>query len=151
MDQALQDESFMRAAVCEAVRGDVVKTRPNPRVGAVIVEDGEIVAKGHFERDGGPHAERQAFEALGRKPNEGATIYVTLEPCSTEGRTGACTAAILEAGVSRVVVGAQDPTPEHRGNGVDILRDAGVEVVAGVLELECSALNPGYRGHSTHA
>ncbi|EDY81425.1 Cytidine and deoxycytidylate deaminase zinc-binding region domain protein [Verrucomicrobiia bacterium DG1235] len=149
MEQIQRDESFMRAAVCEAVRGDAVKTSPNPRVGAVIVEDGEIVAKGHFERDGGPHAERQALEALGRKPKEGAVIYVTLEPCSTQGRTGACTDAILEAGIRRVVVGASDPTEEHRGNGVRVLEAAGVEVVSGVLDLECSALNPGYRGHST--
>lgn len=149
MDQNLRDESFMRAAVCEAVRGEVTKTRPNPRVGAVIVEGGEIVAKGHFERDGGPHAERMAFAALGRAPNEGAVIYVTLEPCSTEGRTGACTRAILDSGIRRVVVGAQDPTPEHRGNGIRILEEAGVEVVAGILEDECSALNPGYRGHTT--
>lgn len=149
MEQRELDESFMRAAICEAVRGDVVKTSPNPRVGAVIVEDGEIVAKGHFEFDGGPHAERQAFEALGRRPKEGAVIYVTLEPCSTEGRTGACTKAIVDAGIRRVVIGASDPTPEHRGNGVRVLEDAGVEVVSGVLDVECSALNPGYRGHST--
>lgn len=141
----------MRAAVCEAAKGDAVKTSPNPRVGAVIVEDGAIVAAGHFEKDGGPHAERQAFAALGRKPKEGAVIYVTLEPCSTEGRTGACTAAILESGIRRVVVGAQDPTPAHRGNGIRVLEEAGVEVLAGVLDLECGALNPGYRGHSTKA
>lgn len=149
MEQRELDESFMRAAICEAVRGDVVKTSPNPRVGAVIVENGEIVAKGHFEHDGGPHAERQAFEALGRQPNSGAIIYVTLEPCSTEGRTGACTKAIIESGIRRVVVGSSDPTPEHRGNGIRVLEDAGVEVLAGVLDLECSALNPGYQGHST--
>ena len=149
MEQRQLDESFMRAAICEAVRGDVLKTKPNPRVGAVIVEDGEIVAKGHFEHDGGPHAERKALEALGRAPREGAVIYVTLEPCSTEGRTGACTKAIIEAGIGRVVIGACDPTPEHRGNGVQVLEDAGVEVIAGILDLECSALNPGYQGHST--
>ncbi len=149
MEQIQRDESFMRAAVCEAVRGDPVKTSPNPRVGAVIVEDGEIVAKGHFEKDGGPHAERQAFAALGRKPAEGSVIYVTLEPCSTKGRTGACTDAILESGIKRVVVGASDPTPEHRGNATRVLKEAGVEVLTGVLEEECAALNPGYRGHST--
>lgn len=149
MDQIQQDESFMRAAVCEAVRGDPMRTSPNPRVGAVIVEDGEIVAKGHFEHDGGPHAERVAFAALGRKPKDGAAIYVTLEPCSTKGRTGACTDAILESGIRRVVVGASDPTPQHRGNATRVLEAAGVEVLAGVLELECSAVNPGYRGHST--
>ncbi|MDQ8186189.1 bifunctional diaminohydroxyphosphoribosylaminopyrimidine deaminase/5-amino-6-(5-phosphoribosylamino)uracil reductase RibD [Pelagicoccus sp. SDUM812002] len=149
MERKHNDESFMRAAVCEAVRGDPVKTSPNPRVGAVIVENGEIVAKGHFEKDGGPHAERHAFEALGRKPAKGAVLYVTLEPCSTKGRTGACTDAILKSGIRRVVVGASDPTPEHRGNATRVLEAAGVEVSVGVLDAECSALNPGYQGHST--
>lgn len=149
MDQKLQDESFMRAAVCEAVRGDTSRTRPNPRVGAVIVESGEIVAKGHFEHDGGPHAERQALATLGRDPKEDAVLYVTLEPCSTHGRTGACTGAIIESGIRRVVVGSMDPTPEHRGNGLRVLEKAGIEVSSGVLETECSAVNPGYRGHTT--
>ncbi len=144
-----RDESFMRAAICEAAKGDAVKAAPNPRVGAVIVENGEIVASGHFQRDGGPHAERQALQNLGRPPKPGAALYVTLEPCSTAGRTGACTDAILESGLRRVVVGALDPTPAHRGRGVDILLDAGLEVVSGVLEGECSALNPNYRGHTT--
>lgn len=139
----------MRAAICEAAKGSAVKTAPNPRVGAVIVENGEIVAQGHFSSDGGPHAERKALENLGRRPAEGATLYVTLEPCSTTGRTGACTQAIIDAGLQRVVVGASDPTPEHRGNGVAVLREAGIEVVSDVLADECSALNPGYRGHST--
>ena len=146
-----QDESFMRAAICEAARGDAVKTAPNPRVGAVIVEKGEIVAAGHFDHDGGPHAERKALQALGREPEPDATMYVTLEPCSTQGRTGACTDAILASKLRRVVVGASDPTPGHQGNGVELLRSAGVEVVAGVLESECAALNPRYQGHTTRA
>lgn len=144
-----QDERFMRAAVCEAARAEALKTAPNPRVGSVIVEEGEIVASGFFAQDGQPHAERKALQALGRRPAEGATLYVTLEPCSTEGRTGACTEAIIDAGISRVVVGALDPTPEHRGSGIEALRRAGIEVEAGILEGECSALNPGYQGHST--
>ena len=77
---------------------DPARTAPNPRVGSVIVEAGAIVARGHFQQDGGPHAEKQALAALGRPPAPGATLYVTLEPCSTAGRTGACTAAILAAG-----------------------------------------------------
>ena len=96
---------------------DEAVTRPNPRVGAVIVEDGEVVSRGHFQQDGEPHAERWALRTLGRRPKEGAAMYVTLEPCSTKGRTGACTEALIEAGVSRVVVGAMDPTEAHRGNG----------------------------------
>lgn len=139
----------MRAAVCEAAKGDAVKTAPNPRVGAVIVENGEIVARGHFQKDGGLHAERIALQDLGRSPRPEAVMYVTLEPCSTVGRTGACTQAILDSNLRRVVVGAMDPTPEHRGRGVEVLRQAGIEVEFGVLEGECSALNPNYRGHST--
>lgn len=146
-----QDESFMRAAICEAAKGEVRKTAPNPRVGCVIVEGDDIVASGHFQNDGGPHAERQALANLGRMPEPGATLYVTLEPCSTQGRTGACTDAIIQSGIRRVVVGALDPTPEHSGNGIAVLRDNGIEVVDRVLELECSALNPGYLGHSTAA
>ena len=140
----------MRAAICEGAKGDAVKTAPNPRVGAVIVEGGEIVACGHFQVDGGPHAERMALAALGRSPSPEATLYTTLEPCSTQGRTGACTQAIIEAEIKRVVIGALDPTSEHQGRGVDILREAGIEVLASVLEAECMALNPTYRGHSTH-
>ena len=151
MSEIDRDEVFMRAAICEAAQGDVARTSPNPRVGAVIVEDGKIVAGGHFQKDGRPHAERWALRNLKRRPKEGATMYVTLEPCSTQGRTGACTDAILEAGIARVVVGAVDPTKEHSGHGVEVLLEKGVEVRAGVLEWECSALNPGFTGHSTRA
>ncbi len=143
------DELFMRAAICEAAKGDAVRTAPNPRVGAVIVEDGAIVARGHFQKDGGPHAERWALQDLARPPSPEATLYVTMEPCSTKGRTGACTEAILAAGLRRVVVGVVDPTPEHGGRGVELLRAAGIEVIDGVLESECAALNPQYRGHSS--
>lgn len=116
-------------------------THPNPMVGSVIVEDGRIVAEGYHARDGGPHAERVALAALGRPPKQGATLYVTLEPCSTPGRTGACTEAILTAGIKRVVVGAIDPSPEHCGKGFALLREAGVEVTEGVLGQECGDLN----------
>lgn len=126
-------------ALAEKARGD---THPNPIVGAVLVEDGEIVAEGFHARAGTPHAERVALNALGRRPKPGATLFVTLEPCSTQGRTGACTDAILAAGVSRVVVGATDPNPAHAGRGLEILRERGVEVVSGVLARECGNLNP---------
>lgn len=116
-------------------------THPNPMVGAVIVEDGRVVAEGFHARDGGPHAEREALAALGRPPNAGATLYVTLEPCSTPGRTGACTDAIAASGIGRVVAGATDPNPQHAGRGFEVLRRGGVEVVAGVLGGECSDLN----------
>ena len=117
------------------------QTHPNPLVGALIVEDGNVVAEGFHAKDGGPHAERVALAALGRAPKPGATLYVTLEPCSTHGRTGACCEAIREAGIRRVVAGATDPNPEHAGKGFDLLRAAGAEVVSGVLERECTDLN----------
>jgi len=116
-------------------------THPNPMVGAVIVEDGKVVAEGATAPDGGPHAERLALLARGKPPRPGATLYVTLEPCSTEGRTGACTDAIVASGIKRVVVGATDPNPAHAGRGFAVLRAAGVEVVTGVLANECTDLN----------
>jgi diaminohydroxyphosphoribosylaminopyrimidine deaminase/5-amino-6-(5-phosphoribosylamino)uracil reductase len=135
-----QDETFMRRAIALA-RQAWGLTHPNPLVGAVIVEAGEIVAEGFHAQDGGPHAERVALTALGRAPKAGATLYVTLEPCSTHGRTGACCEAILATGIRRVVVGATDPNPAHAGQGFKVLRAAGVEVVTGVLEPECADLN----------
>lgn len=114
---------------------------PGAMVGALIVEGNRIVAEGYYAREGGPHAERMALAALQRPPKAGATLYVTLEPCSTHGRTGACTEAILAAGLKKVVVGATDPNPAHAGKGFDVLRQAGVEVVTGVRERECTDLN----------
>ena len=101
-------------------------THPNPVVGAVVVRDGEVVGEGWHERKGGPHAEVVALEAAGEAAR-GATLYVTLEPCSHHGRTPPCVDAVLEAGVARVVAGALDPHPEH-GGGLERLRAAGVEV-----------------------
>lgn len=140
MSSAARDEYFMRRAL-ELARKAWGETHPNPMVGAVIVEDDQIVAEGWHAQDGGPHAERVALNALGRKPKAGASLYVTLEPCSTHGRTGACCDAIKEAGLKRVVVGATDPNPDHAGHGYDVLRSAGIEVVAGVLNRECEDLN----------
>lgn len=134
------DEFFMRRAIAAAKRG-WGETHPNPLVGAVIVEGGEAVAEGHHARAGEAHAEINALAALGRKPRAGATIYVTLEPCSTHGRTPPCTNALIEAGFARVVVGATDPNPAHAGHGFELLRTAGVEVASGVLAEECADLN----------
>lgn len=130
----------MRRAI-ELARRAWGQTHPNPMVGAAIVEDGSIVAEGWHERAGQPHAEVAAIEALGRKPAEDATLYVTLEPCSTVGRTGACTEAILRSGIRRVVVGAVDPNPEHAGRGLSLLRGQGIEVLDGVLSEDCADLN----------
>jgi diaminohydroxyphosphoribosylaminopyrimidine deaminase/5-amino-6-(5-phosphoribosylamino)uracil reductase len=134
------DEFFMRRAISVARRG-WGDTHPNPLVGAVVVEGGEVVAEGHHPRAGEPHAEIQALRALGRKPKRGATMYVTLEPCSTHGRTPPCTSALVEAGFARVVVGATDPNPAHAGHGFTLLREAGIEVASGVLADECTDLN----------
>lgn len=142
MPNAERDERFMRRAVALARRGNG-DTHPNPMVGALIVEDGKIVAEGWHKRAGTAHAERAALAALGRAPKPGAEMFVTLEPCSTRGRTGACTEAIIAAGgISRVVVGATDPNPAHAGKGFEILRAAGIDVVPGVLADVCARLNP---------
>ena len=114
-------EFFMRQALALARRGWGA-THPNPMVGALLVEAGQVVAEGWHARDGGVHAERAALASLGRKPGPGATLYVSLEPCSTTGRTGACTEAILASGVRRVVVGATDPNPVHAGRVLAVLR-----------------------------
>ena len=133
-------EAFMRRAL-ELARRGWGTTHPNPLVGAVVVEGGAIVAEGFHARAGEPHAEIVALRALGRKPAADATLYVTLEPCSTHGRTPPCTEAILAACLKRVVVGATDPNPAHAGRGFERLRAAGVDVVTGVLAEDCADLN----------
>ena len=132
--------AFMQRAL-EAARRGWGDTHPNPMVGAIIVEDGRVVADGFHARAGEPHAEVMALRNLGRKPALGATLYVTLEPCSTTGRTPPCVEAIMRAGLRRVVVGATDPNPRHAGRGFEILRKAGVEVTSGVMAEECADLN----------
>ena len=131
----------MSLALRQAARG-VGRTSPNPAVGAVIVRDGRVLARSYHHAAGEPHAEIEALRAL-RNPARarGATMYVTLEPCSTHGRTGPCTEAILQAGLRRVVIGATDPNPKHAGRGVGILEAGGVAVRAGVLGDECTRLN----------
>lgn len=131
-------------ALAEADRG-AGATSPNPAVGAVLVRDDQLLASGYHRKAGLPHAEVEVFSKL-KNPGEarGATLYVTLEPCSTHGRTPPCTEAIIGHGLRRVVVGAGDPNPRHRGRGLEILQKAGIEVVAGVCEEECRALNRGF-------
>jgi diaminohydroxyphosphoribosylaminopyrimidine deaminase/5-amino-6-(5-phosphoribosylamino)uracil reductase len=137
----MDDEHFMRAALREAARG-VGHTSPNPAVGVVIVRGKRIVARGYHRRAGEPHAEIEAMRALSRPEQaHAATLYVTLEPCSTRGRTPPCVEAIVDAGFARVVVGAIDPNPRHAGRAIDFLRDAGIEVAEGVLREECEGLN----------
>ena len=134
----------MRLALREARRG-VGRTSPNPAVGAVIVKGGRILAKGWHRKAGMPHAEVEAIRALKKGGDaKGATIYVTLEPCCSHGRTPPCTGAIVEAGFGRVVFGATDPNPAHAGRAVRILEKAGVAVTHGVLGDECAALNEAF-------
>jgi diaminohydroxyphosphoribosylaminopyrimidine deaminase / 5-amino-6-(5-phosphoribosylamino)uracil reductase len=129
---------MMRLAIREARRG-LGKTHPNPAVGAILVRNGKILARGWHRAAGQPHAEIEALKKT--KSARGATLYVTLEPCSTHGRTPPCTAAILEAGIARVVYGATDPNPKHAGRAAKILRRAGVEVASGILASDCARLN----------
>lgn len=106
---------------------------PNPLVGAVIVKEGRIIGEGWHERFGGPHAERNAFAHCLEAP-EGATLYVTLEPCCHYGKTPPCTEAVIEHGIARVVIGLTDPNPLVGGNGIRCLKEAGIEVIAGIEE-----------------
>jgi diaminohydroxyphosphoribosylaminopyrimidine deaminase/5-amino-6-(5-phosphoribosylamino)uracil reductase len=128
------DIGWMREALALARRG-VGRTRPNPPVGAVVVRDGRVVGRGFHRRAGMAHAEVEALRDAGGAA-AGATLYVTLEPCSSWGRTGPCTEAIVAAGIRRVVVAARDPNPKHAGRGFRILRRAGVAVATGVLAAE---------------
>lgn len=136
MSQAVTDESFLRRALRLARRG-IGRTSPNPCVGAVIVRDGRVIGEGWHRRAGQPHAEVEALRDAARRGERtrGATIYVTLEPCCTHGRTPPCTDAILAAGLRRVVIAATDPNPQHAGRGLKILGQAGVTVV--VAGSEC--------------
>jgi diaminohydroxyphosphoribosylaminopyrimidine deaminase / 5-amino-6-(5-phosphoribosylamino)uracil reductase len=133
----------MRAALLEA-RSGLDQTSPNPAVGAVLVIDRKIVARGHHQRAGWPHAEIECLRSFKKPVPKSGILYVTLEPCSTTGRTGPCTDAIVEAGVRRLVIGAIDPNPRHVGHGIELLKQAGLNVRAGVLAKECSALNEAY-------
>lgn len=135
-----QSVGFMQRAIQLARKGWGL-THPNPIVGAVIVEKDVVVAEGWHRKAGQPHAEVEALRALGRKPADDAIFYVTMEPCSTCGQTGACTTAILESGIKQLVVGCRDPNPQHAGHGLDILRSNGVHVTEGVLADDCLDLN----------
>ena len=130
----------MKRAVAAARKGWGA-THPNPMVGAVIVEKGEMVSEGHHAAAGGPHAEIAALRNLNRSPSREMTLYSTLEPCCTHGKTPPCTEAIIGSGIGRVVVGTTDPNPLHVGNGFEQLRSAGIEVVEGILRDECEDLN----------
>lgn len=133
---------FMARAMRLAERG-LFTTDPNPRVGCVLVREGRIVGEGWHRRAGEPHAERIALAAAGEAAR-GATAYVTLEPCAHHGRTPPCATGLVEAGVARVVAAMNDPNPRVAGQGVAILREAGVATSVGLLAAEAERLNPGF-------
>lgn len=135
----MSHEKFMQLALDQAVKG-CGWVNPNPMVGAVIVKDGEVVGKGFHQRYGGLHAERNAI-ADASSNIEGSTMYVTLEPCCHYGKTPPCTDAIIESGITTVVVGAEDPNVKVAGKGIQILKDHGIDVILGVLEEKCLDLN----------
>lgn len=141
------DHGFMTEALRLAEQG-LYTTTPNPRVGCLIVKDGKIVGRGFHARAGEPHAEAVALREAAERAC-GATVYVTLEPCSHYGRTPPCADALVAAGVRRVVVAMEDPNPRVRGRGMERLRQAGIAVECGVLEEEARALNIGFVSRMT--
>ncbi len=136
----MTDQEYMRRAIALARLGEGW-AHPNPLVGAVIVKDGRIIGEGYHHKCGELHAEREAVRSL-RESAEGATIYVTLEPCCHYGRTPPCTEAILENKIKRVVIGSRDPNPKVHGRGAAMLREHGVIVEEDFLRQECDELNP---------
>jgi diaminohydroxyphosphoribosylaminopyrimidine deaminase / 5-amino-6-(5-phosphoribosylamino)uracil reductase len=162
MSFSSQDERFMRRALALARRG-LGKTSPNPAVGAVLVRGGKVIGEGWHKRAGGSHAEVEAIRkaeiipgrggdaapTVGKKPitshkSRITTLYVTLEPCCTWGRTPPCTDAIIAAGVEHVVVAARDPNPKHNGRGLAVLRRAGIRVESGLLAKEAARMNEAF-------
>jgi len=143
------DQPHLARAI-ELAGGGRGRTAPNPLVGAVVVKAGQVLGEGFHAAYGGPHAERQALAACGGADTRGATLYVSLEPCCHHGQTPPCTDAIIEAGISRVVVGSDDPTEKAAGRGLGILRDEGVEVLVAEGELAARArlLNQAFRKHA---
>lgn len=142
MQWTTQDFEWMTQALRLAERG-LYTTSPNPRVGCVIVKNGQLIGEGFHLKAGQPHAEVHALRQAGNH-TKGATAYVTLEPCSHYGRTPPCAHALVEAGVSRVVIAMQDPNPLVAGKGISYLQSHGIEVTSGLLQTQAQALNPGF-------
>ncbi|ODP99718.1 bifunctional diaminohydroxyphosphoribosylaminopyrimidine deaminase/5-amino-6-(5-phosphoribosylamino)uracil reductase RibD [Salinivibrio sp. SS2] len=142
MSNNQRDNTMMARALALAAQGRFTTT-PNPNVGCVIAHGDDIVGEGFHLAPGGPHAEVHALKAAGKRA-QGATAYVTLEPCSHYGRTPPCCDALIAANVSRVVCAMQDPNPQVAGRGIARLQEAGIEVVVGVMAEQAKALNPGF-------
>ncbi|MXZ55985.1 MAG: bifunctional diaminohydroxyphosphoribosylaminopyrimidine deaminase/5-amino-6-(5-phosphoribosylamino)uracil reductase RibD [Gammaproteobacteria bacterium] len=149
MHRPTVDKLYTHAAIRLAANGLYRVTRNNPRVGCLLVKNGTVIGRGAHLHDGGAHAEVQALATASEDPS-GATAYVSLEPCCIEGRTPPCTAALISAGIHRVVVGELDPNPEVNGSGVRELQEASISVtVLGLVEAR--SLNPGFHKRMTHA
>jgi diaminohydroxyphosphoribosylaminopyrimidine deaminase/5-amino-6-(5-phosphoribosylamino)uracil reductase len=133
-----QDDLWMQQALTLAKRGEG-HTSPNPPVGAIIVKGNRKLAQGYHKRAGGPHAEVEALKKAGSLAR-GATIYVTLEPCSTQGRTPPCTNQIIAAGLAKVVIATKDPNPKHKGKGIRALKKAGIKVLVGSCKADAERL-----------
>jgi diaminohydroxyphosphoribosylaminopyrimidine deaminase/5-amino-6-(5-phosphoribosylamino)uracil reductase len=142
------DQKMMQRCL-ELARQALGKTAPNPLVGAVVVQDGEIVGEGFHPAAGQPHAEVFALRQAGERAR-GATIYINLEPCNHFGRTPPCSEALIQAGIKKAVIGMIDPNPRVAGSGVARLHQAGIEVVVGVEEADCQALNEAFVYRVTH-
>jgi len=138
-----RDKKFMRAALHEAKKA-LGRTSPNPAVGAVLVIDNRIMARGHHREAGSDHAEIECLRNFGARVPRHATLYVTLEPCSTAGRTAPCTDAIIKAGIKNVVVGTTDVNPRHSGKGIKRLRNAGIKVRENIFSNECAQINEAF-------
>ncbi|MDP2599811.1 MAG: bifunctional diaminohydroxyphosphoribosylaminopyrimidine deaminase/5-amino-6-(5-phosphoribosylamino)uracil reductase RibD [Deltaproteobacteria bacterium] len=124
-------------------------TSPNPIVGAVVSKRGKIIAEAFHKQAGADHAEVAALKKIGKSKTKGATLYVTLEPCCHHGKTGPCVPKVIESGIQRVVIGARDPNPKVNGQGIRWLKEAGIEVIEGVLQDRCEELNRPFQKHIT--
>ncbi|PUU88556.1 MAG: diaminohydroxyphosphoribosylaminopyrimidine deaminase / 5-amino-6-(5-phosphoribosylamino)uracil reductase [Halanaerobium sp.] len=136
---SIDDQKYMARALNLARRGEG-STSPNPMVGAVVVKDGEIIGEGYHQQYGGPHAEVFALEAAGEAAR-GAEIYVTLEPCSHYGKTPPCAQKVIDSGIKRAVIAMVDPNPEVAGRGIEMLKEAGIEVEVGLFQEKAEVLN----------
>lgn len=148
----LSDDSKWMAYAIELARKGIYSTPPNPAVGCVIVRDNQLIAEGWHEKAGQPHAERVALAQAANKGMsvEGATVYVTLEPCSHHGKTPPCADALVESKVGKVVIASEDPNPLVAGKGILRLQNAGIEVDVGLLSTEAEALNTGFLHAMNH-
>ncbi len=149
MSFSVFDQEMMARAITLARKGRFT-ARPNPMVGCVLVKDGNIIGEGWHHQAGLAHAEVNALAGLTTAETAGSTVYVTLEPCSHTGRTGPCAQALIEAKPARVVIAMQDPFPAVAGNGIAMLKAAGINVEVGCLNEAAEALNPHFLYRARH-